>query len=54
MIENQAEFDASLSGSTVVGIYQRGNTIYFANAGDSRAIVIGEKIVDHQDESMID
>ena len=54
MIENQAEFDASLSGSTVVGIYQRGNTIYFANCGDSRAIVIGENLVGHQDDSMID
>ena len=54
MIEQQAEFDASLSGSTVVGIYQRGNTIYFANAGDSRAIVIGESIAGHQDDSMVD
>ena len=31
-----------MSGSTVVGIYKKRKTIYFANAGDSRGIVIGQ------------
>ena len=43
-LEKQTGFDCSLSGSTVVGIYQHENTIYFANAGDSRGIVIGQSI----------
>lgn len=41
-LEKQTNFDCSLSGSTVVGCYQSGNHFYFANAGDSRAIIIGE------------
>mmetsp|Transcript_28795 Transcript_28795/g.38406 ORF Transcript_28795/g.38406 Transcript_28795/m.38406 type:complete len:112 (+) Transcript_28795:3123-3458(+) len=41
-MEKQTGFDCSLSGSTLVGMYQSGNTMYFANAGDSRGIVIGE------------
>ena len=38
------QFDCSLSGSTVISVYQRENTIIFGNCGDSRAIVIGETL----------
>ena len=41
-LEKQTQFDCSLSGSTLVGIYHHENTIYFANAGDSRGIIVGE------------
>ena len=41
-LESQTQFDCSLSGSTVVGLYQHENTVYFANAGDSRGIIIGQ------------
>ena len=41
-MEKQTGFDCSLSGSTVVGIYKERKTIYFANAGDSRGIIIGQ------------
>ena len=43
-LEKQTGFDCTLSGSTVVGLYQKENTTFFANAGDSRAIIIGESV----------
>lgn len=49
-LERQTGFDASLSGSTVVAVYQHGNTMYFANAGDSRGIVIGESTRNNQEQ----
>ena len=41
-LESQKGFDCDLSGSTVVAVYFKENTFYFANAGDSRGIIIGE------------
>ena len=41
-LEKQTGFDCKLSGSTLVSVYQKQNTFIFGNAGDSRAIVIGQ------------
>ena len=46
----QQNFNSDLSGSTVVGCYQRENQIIFANCGDSRAILIGETVENHNQE----
>ena len=43
-LERQTNFDCSLSGSTLVGVYQRENQIFFSNCGDSRAVLIGEAV----------
>ena len=51
-LEKQNGFDCSLSGSTVVGVYMKENDFYFANAGDSRAIIIGEQSKSHNQEYM--
>ena len=51
-LEKQTGFDCSLSGSTLVAVYQQENTIYFANAGDSRGIVIGESTPAHSADYM--
>ena len=34
-----AKVDASVSGTTAVGVLIRGDTLYVGNAGDSRAII---------------
>ena len=49
-MEKQTGFDCSLSGSTVVAIYKERKTIYFANAGDSRGIIIGETTGRYNDQ----
>ena len=41
-LEKQTQFDCKLSGSTLVTCYCKQNTFIFGNAGDSRAIVIGQ------------
>ena len=51
-LEKQTGFDCSLSGSTLVAIYYHENKVYFANAGDSRAIIIGEGRPSHSQEYM--
>ena len=38
----ESEIDMSLSGSTFVLCYVNNNTIYCANLGDSRAIIVEE------------
>ena len=43
-LEEQQTFDCMLSGSTVVVAYLHEKTMYFANAGDSRGIVIGQTV----------
>lgn len=51
-MQKQTAFDPSLSGSTLVATYLQENTFYFANAGDSRSIVIGESSPAHSQEYM--
>ncbi len=51
-LEAQTGFDCSLSGSTLVAVYYQENKVYFANAGDSRAIIIGEARPSHSQEYM--
>ncbi len=51
-LESQTGFDCSLSGSTLVAVYYQENKVYFANAGDSRAIIIGEARSSHSQEYM--
>jgi serine/threonine protein phosphatase PrpC len=36
---HKAEFDDSLSGTTGITIFVRGDVLYVANVGDSRAII---------------
>ena len=49
-MEKQTGFDCSLSGSTVVAVFTKENTIYFANAGDSRGIIIGQTTTSGQNQ----
>lgn len=48
---NQPVFDVRYSGSTCISVLTFGTKLYIANVGDSRAILISEKISDLQDNN---
>jgi serine/threonine protein phosphatase PrpC len=39
---HKANFDDSLSGTTAITVFVKGDTLYVANVGDSRAIIARE------------
>ena len=39
---HKANFDDSLSGTTAITVFLKGDTLYVANVGDSRAIIARE------------